>query len=266
MNPFVRLRLKCRAIVFGLTFIAACFQCDGQSFTNNSAIVINDSENPPTVASPYPSQVFVSGIASPVSKVTVEIDGFGHGWPDDVAVELVSPAGQSALLFSNIGGAAPGATNITLVLDDDAPTNLPFRGPLISGTFKPTERYPITFSFPPPAVGTPGPPALSTFRGVDANGAWSLYVVDTATLQSGIITSGWSLTIVPQPVLHISQVGGDVQLSWPLSAADYTLQASPGLNNPVAWTNAMAILSTNGNSITASVPLISTSDFFRLKK
>ena len=50
--------------------------------------------------------------------------------------------------------------------------------------------------------------ALSGFTGADANGPWSLYVIDDAPMDDGNIAGGWSLIIawgglvpVPQPQL-----------------------------------------------------------------
>src|SRR5215470_10416721 len=50
------------------------------TFTNASTIVI------PTVgpAMPYPSTIAVSGLTGTISKVTVQLNGFAHGFPDDV--------------------------------------------------------------------------------------------------------------------------------------------------------------------------------------
>jgi len=69
------------------TLIAAAVLISGVStvtagtftFSNTNTIVINDSASPPTVATPYPSTNIVSGLGgSIISKVTVQLHGFGH--------------------------------------------------------------------------------------------------------------------------------------------------------------------------------------------
>ena len=74
------------------------------TFSNTNAIVINDSVNPPTAASPYPSTNQVTGLGgSIITKVTVELSGFAHGFPSDVDIVLVGPQGQNAVLMGNVG-------------------------------------------------------------------------------------------------------------------------------------------------------------------
>ena len=64
----------------------------------------------------------------------------------------------------------------------------------MSGTFKPTN-YSAGDTFPDPAPPPSGTSDLSVFDGSDANGTWSLYVVDDLITDAGTIASGWSLSI-----------------------------------------------------------------------
>jgi len=48
-------------------------------------------------ATPYPSNILVSGLTGTITKVTVTLSGFSHTAPDDVDVLLVGPAGKSLL-------------------------------------------------------------------------------------------------------------------------------------------------------------------------
>src|SRR5947199_81355 len=57
--------------------------------------------------------------------------------PDDIDILLVGPTGANALILSDVGGATA-ASNITLTLSDNSGASLPDDGPLVSGTFKPT--------------------------------------------------------------------------------------------------------------------------------
>ncbi|MFN8579678.1 MAG: hypothetical protein U0163_01680, partial [Gemmatimonadaceae bacterium] len=93
-------------------------------------------------SNPYPSPITVSGVASPITKVTVTLVNYSHGFPDDVGVIVVSPAGKKIRLMSDVGagpGAANGdvAANLTLTFDDAGPS-LPDTSALTSGTFRPT--------------------------------------------------------------------------------------------------------------------------------
>jgi hypothetical protein len=72
---------------------------------------------------------------------------------------------------------------------------------VISGTqtYRPTNAGTTTDSFPAPAPAPGTHTTLaSAFTGIDANGTWSLYVVDDATGDSGSISGGWSLTITTE--------------------------------------------------------------------
>lgn len=168
---------------------------NGNVFCNDqSAITVNDA----SVASPYPSNIFVSGMGTGITNLKVHINGFSHPATNDVDVLLVGPGGQKLVLFSDAGNA--GASNINLVFDDAAATQLPLAGALVSGTFKPTDPS-AGDVFPAPAPSAPNYPApagaatlSSIFGGIDPNGTWSLYVVDDNGNNAGSI-SGWCVEI-----------------------------------------------------------------------
>jgi subtilisin-like proprotein convertase family protein len=182
----------------------------GATFTNPAAIAINDSATfnclPGTVdqapASPYPSQIPVSGLGS-VSDVNVTLNGYSHTSPPDVRALLVGPQGQSTQLMSDAGAAAD-ATNLTITFDDAAPTALP--NPLVSGTFKPSQQNtgcttPMSgLSFPSPAPPGPYGTSLAGLNGTSPNGTWSLYVVDNFEVDIGSIAGGWSLDVAAAPL------------------------------------------------------------------
>ncbi len=210
------------------------------TFSNTNAIVINDSVNPPTAATPYPSTNVVSGVTgSYVTKVTVQIHGFAHSFPADVDMVLVGPGGQNVILMGNVGteNLPTPATNIDLTLDDDATSNMPLDTDLVSGTFKPTQRNAFIFDFPAPAPTTASLMGtnLSNFENLNPNGDWTLFVVDDTGDHSGVITGGWSLTFTTAPVLlSVAQTQTNAVLSWTNAATGYTLQATPSLS-PAAW-------------------------------
>jgi subtilisin-like proprotein convertase family protein len=219
---------------------------DTLDFSNTNYLAINDSDNPPTIATPYPSQITVSGLTGEVvTNVTVTLNGFTHSFPSDVNIILVGPQGQTALLMSDVGGQdADSVTNLTLTLDDQADAPLPILDPLFSGTFQPTASVtPLPFNFPPPAPAgnSNAPPMLSIFNGTDPNGVWSLLVVDDVAGDDGYISDGWSISVSAGVQLQLTNSGTNVVLSWPVvSGHSFSVQHSPSLTN-TTWTNLPAV-------------------------
>ena len=158
--------------------------------TNATAISIPSSG----ASTPYPSSVTVTGELSVLSKVTVTLRGLTHLYPDDLDVLLVGPRGQNVMLMSDAGGSID-TTNAVLIFDDDAATNLPDTGPVVSGTYKPTD-YEAGESLLSPAPSGPYSNSLSVFAGTSPTGTWSLYVYDDLTGDSGNIATGWTLTLI----------------------------------------------------------------------
>jgi len=239
------------------------------TFSNTNTIVINDSASPPTLASPYPATNIVSGLnGSVISKVTVQLHGFGHGFPSDVSVLLVGPQGQNSILMAQVGGSTrTPVTNLDFTFDDDAASNMPLESQLVSGTFKPTTN---TFAFPYPA---PAPATdqimgalLGSFKNTEPNGVWNLFVVDDYPTDAGIITGGWSLTITTTPLaLSIARSQTNAVLSWTNAVSGYTLQASPTLSPP-AWTSVgIAPVVLSGNYVVTNA-MTNKTLFYRLAK
>jgi subtilisin-like proprotein convertase family protein len=156
-------------------------------------------------AAPYPSTIAVSGITGAVNKVTATLNLFNHTFPDDVDVLLVGPGGQKLLLMSDVGGSAD-AINVTVTFDDAASGTIPDAGPVVSGTFRPSNiGTGDTFPAPAPVGPYPDPQLLSVFNGVNANGTWSLFVVDDVGGDVGNFNGGWSLNITEStPVCCVS--------------------------------------------------------------
>jgi hypothetical protein len=243
------------------------------TFSNTNAIIINDSSNPPTAATPYPSTNLVTGLGGTIiSKVTVSLFGFAHTFPSDVDIVLVGPQGQNAIVLSNVGGASStnAVTNIDLTLDDDAVSYLPVTNSLVSGTFKPTQgdTSAFEFDFPPPAPTTADlmGPFLSNFKNTEPNGTWNLFIVDDTASDSGVITGGWSLTITTTPVLlAISRQQTNAIVSWTNAAAGYTLQSTTVLSPP-GWTNVSIVPAVVDGYYTVTNPMTAPRAFYRLTK
>jgi subtilisin-like proprotein convertase family protein len=158
-------------------------------FASTGEIAIPSSGN----ATPYPSQIAVSGLVGSVSRVSVRLYGLTHSFPDDLDILLVGPAGQTVLLMSDVGdGNSIGDVDLTFA---DTGATLPDSGTIVSGSYKPTNvGAGDTFGAPAPGGAYGG--TLSVFNGQNPNGTWSLFVVDDSPSGgAGSIAGGWSLTI-----------------------------------------------------------------------
>jgi len=171
----------------------------------------------------------VAGLTGQVSKVTVTFNGFSHTWPADMSALLVGPTGVKALIVGQVGGdnTTP-ATNVTFTVDDSSAQYLPdFGGTGITNgaSYRPTNlaggnAAQVTFAGAP--TSTPASPyrnKLNSFNGTAPNGTWTLYVVDSATGDTGSIAGGWSIDIqtTPQAVPAFS-----ILLSGAIAAGDTT--------------------------------------------
>ncbi len=163
-------------------------------FANNAPITIPAGAPGTTSgpASPYPSSIVVSGLSGTIVDVNVTLNGYSHTFPDDVDVLLDAPFGPDVLLMTQAGGATD-AVSVDLTFDDAAAATLPNGGPIVSGTFLPSNFS--TWSGTPPAPAGPHATALSALNGTDPNGAWHLYVYDQFAADTGSISGGWSIDV-----------------------------------------------------------------------
>src|SRR5215471_166392 len=187
--------------VFAYLGIPRTASAQAQTFSNSSAIAI------PAVGTgaPYPSNITVSGVASPIARMSVTLHGFNHTFPDDVDMLLVAPSGAKLVLMSDAGGGND-AANLTITFNDAAPGLMPDIGALLSTAYRPTNYDVVVdpFSAPAPAFSaadSPAPGGVATFAsqfgGQSANGVWSLYVIDDASGDFGTIAEGWSISFAP---------------------------------------------------------------------
>jgi len=166
-------------------------------FTNSAGILINDFAN----ATPYPSTIVVSNVPGTVTNVTVTLYNLAHTYPADIDMLLAGPRTNSAglqtnglIIMSDVGGFQGPISNINLTFDDHGATRLTATDPIVSGTYLPSPVGPD--SFDPPAPSAPYMTRLLDLAvGGNPNGPWSLFVVDDASLDSGFIAGGWSLTV-----------------------------------------------------------------------
>src|SRR3954452_21903077 len=126
---------------FGVAFLLSCvsFPAPALSFTfsNTNSILIHDSTSPPTKAGIYPSSLSVTGLSGQgVVKAAITLKDFSHEYPSDVTMLLVGPSRESTIVISETGGQVPlSVTNLTITVDEDAPSSLPIYSRLSSGTF-----------------------------------------------------------------------------------------------------------------------------------
>lgn len=190
-------------------------------FTNPTPIVINERDT----ATPYPSDINVTGLIGPVLSVKVTLNGFSHTFPDDVGIVLKGPTG-AALLIQDGAGDDPDMNNVTYTIADSGATILPNMTAWGPGTYKPTTYF-INDVFPAPgpitAYGSPGPTGggtatfASTFNGTNPNGTWSLFIVDFAAQDSGEIAGGWTLEVtatIGDPLDSVVDFNGDGKTDW----------------------------------------------------
>jgi subtilisin-like proprotein convertase family protein len=256
--------------VFGISAVST--RAASVTFTNANAITINDSLTPPTVAAPYPSSITVAGLAGQVvTKATVSLYGFSHGFPSDVDILLISPQGHRSIVMANAGGQNRySVTNLNLTFDDDAASTLPIYTQLGSGTFKPTNGYaaigypnlPFEFPSPAPAGNSNSPTALAVFKNTDPSGTWKLFVVDDASGDSGTIVGGWSLTLSVGVQIQIERVQTNIVVSWPGSATNSSVQSSPGLSS--AWSELTNAPGLSGGRYYVTNAITGGSKFYRL--
>jgi len=228
----------------------------GVTFSNTAPIHINDD----TVATPYPSQITVSGVGSVVTKTTATLTNLAHTYPRDIDILLVSPTGQKSYLMSKAGGGYS-ITNVTLTFDDTATSGLPTTL-ITSGTYKPTSDAVAPPPFPP--TSTPVGPYLTnmaTFTGNNPNGTWSLYVIDDTPLNAGIISNGWSITLLTSSPLPLaSDVGVAVSPSVTTAIVTSNITFTVTVNNygPAVATNVVVANTLPAGATFSAAPAVGT--------
>ncbi len=171
-------------------------------FGNSNPITVNDN----AAASPYPSTITVSGVnPAYMTSVRVSLTGFTHSYPDDVDMFLVGPQGQRAVLMSDAGGGSPGVVGATIGFEQSAAAAISDTS-LTAGLYRPANYETSTDTFPSPGPGAlfMAPADLSVFNGTNPNGTWSLYVVDDAAQDSGLISGGWQLRFTVPTVFTVN--------------------------------------------------------------
>jgi hypothetical protein len=179
---------------------------NGNQFCNQGAITVPSASG---AATPYPSNIFVSGLSGNVGSVTVSLNNISSSNITQTDLLLVGPTGAEIVPFANVGDSSTvGGVNITL--EDSASGLIPGGSPLTSGSYKPTSiTGSPTLVFPAPAptvasgdyAATDGAATLtSTFQNTAPNGTWALYAMDNSGNGAATISGGWCVNISPATV------------------------------------------------------------------
>ena len=133
-------------------------------------------------------------------------------------------------------GATNDITSINLTFDDAAAAAAPDSTLLLSGNYQPSN-YDTEDVFVAPMPAGVYTTNLGNFAGLNPNGIWSLYVVDDAAGDQGIIADGWSLTFSvkgPRGIVSISNpVATSIPSFGPASLYPINLSVS-GLSGTIA--------------------------------
>jgi hypothetical protein len=209
----------------------------GTNYCNTGSIALNNPPDTVADATPYPSNVFVSGLSGNLTHVSATLNGVTYPYSQDIDALLVGPGGQNLILVADLGpnsGAGAPLSEATVTFDDNGTLpaqNTPWQGGS-SSTFKPVNFGGFNETWGPPAPAGPyGDPGTlgtgatlgSQFDGTSPNGTWSLYLITTAAGDgTGAVAGGWCLgvTTPSPPVLTESfgapsvNVGGTTSLSF----------------------------------------------------
>ena len=91
---------------FALALVVAAAPAAAVVFSNTGAITMPDPNcTDPDIASPYPSNIVVSGLTGTITDVNVTLTGITHPFEGDIEVLLVGPSGgsQNITLLSDAG-------------------------------------------------------------------------------------------------------------------------------------------------------------------
>ena len=176
-------------VLAGLALVGASVTASAQSYNNAAPITINDS----APATPYPSNISVSGVTNTSNKVTVTLNGFSHTYSGDLTIVVVSPTGQSVALIGNAGGSN-GYNGGSYTFDDAAATTVTGSGGIIlPGTYRASGGGSDVDA---PAPSSPYGSSLGALGNL-VNGTWSLYVDDQSGGDIGQIAGGWTVNFAP---------------------------------------------------------------------
>jgi subtilisin-like proprotein convertase family protein len=184
-------------------------------------------------SSPYPATISVATDRTIVEDVDVRLRQLSHDSEDSLDLLLAGPGGQGMVLVSDAGGSGTAVPD-TITFDDQAAGPVP--DAMVTGTYQPTnEDDGSADAFPSPAPAGPFGAMLSTFRLLDPNGTWSLYVVDDDADGIGGSIISWRLTLTARrPAVMVISYGEAREGGPPLRVV-FTRLASGAALHPATW-------------------------------
>jgi subtilisin family serine protease/subtilisin-like proprotein convertase family protein len=144
----------------------------------------------------------ISGFTGALTDVNVKLS-ITHTYDADLDVYLLAPSGQKVELFTDVGGDGNNFTNT--VLDDAATTAITVGTAPFTGTFRPEGK-------------------LADFNGVNANGVWTLQIIDDAGGDVGSLTA-WSLALTTSETAAVTDAAGNYRL--PVTAGTQVVRVAP---------------------------------------
>lgn len=146
------------------------------------------------------TETFSTAIQS-ITDIQVNLT-ISSGYDGDFYAYLTHDGSGFAVLLNRIGvnsgsqfGSFDSGMNITL--SDAAASNVhdaPANGGVLTGTYQPDGRNVSPLTAGAALEATPSTAPLSSFDGMDPNGAWTLFIADTSPVGIGTLES-WSLDI-----------------------------------------------------------------------
>ena len=228
-----------------------------QAFSNTGFINIRDNNT----ALPYPSTIAVSGVSTPVTKLTVTLNSFSHTYPNDIDVLLVGAGGQTVKLAGGAGGSDVVSSSV-ITFDDEASTIIPSSGGIPTGTYRPADYSGRNLTTPAPSG-----PYGTTVNALAANpnGNWSLYIRDFAPVDTGSVSGGWTLrfmssttvtnctVVLPSPTLSApGAANGLLQFSWNgFPGLNYQIQSTTNLTDAI-WADEGGIITGTNTTMTVT--------------
>ena len=215
------------------------------SFTNSATITINSG----STATPYPSDLVVSGMGGTITAVSVRVSGFTHVSPRDVNMLLVSPTGAAFAFMGDCGGQFQ-VNGVTLTFVDGA-SSLSQTNQISSGNYQATDYSGSASQWPAPAPATPSraqPQGTSTFAtifdGANPNGTWQLFIYDAADGGGGQLSLGWTLTLTTTadqpPVANPDRLGVFENTPVTVAAANFLVNDTDPDNDTLSVVGVMA--------------------------
>ena len=178
----------------------------GHQFCNQGPITVPSTAG---AATPYPSNIFVTGLSGNVGAVTVNLNNISSSDIAQTDLLLVGPTGAQIIPFASVGDSST-ISGVDITLDDSASGLIPGGSPLTDGSYQPTSitgSTSLVFPAPAPLVNksnyaaTDGAATLtSTFQNTAPNGTWALYAMDHSGSGAATIGGGWCVNISPPAV------------------------------------------------------------------